>query len=228
MKTEKFRYTFTVPYPPLPTHPFWPSEQVKIPLEERRERGERPHRKRWMEKGISVQPEQGGPVSVAGQLPEAIQSLDTWGWFIALLCCRVNYPRLVTLLPVSDTQSSQHATHCLSVSNDQPLSQQRLCHLPPHGLHAFSWPFCGHHWQPSSKQDWTRYKAGAFSSWVGCWGNTPHCIPNWGWAIWRGQNLRTGKDGGGLHLLLSSHFKDHQLTLQTLPPEMPPRTLLSR
>lgn len=32
---------------------------------------QRPHRNKWVEKGITVQLEQGGPVSWAGQLPEA-------------------------------------------------------------------------------------------------------------------------------------------------------------
>lgn len=109
-----------------PLLPPIPSDQIKIPLEERGERGKRPSRKKWVEKGINIQPEQGGPVSMAGQLPEAIQSVGQWGGFTAVLCYCGNYPCLVTLLSLSDTPSSQHTTHCLSVRNDKLHSQQAL------------------------------------------------------------------------------------------------------
>lgn len=86
------------PAPLSPSTPLWLLTKLRFHWRKgETEWTDRTGRSGW--RMASVQPKQGGPVSVAGQLPEAIQLLGKWGQVTALQRCRVNYPRLFTLLP---------------------------------------------------------------------------------------------------------------------------------
>lgn len=164
MKTKKFRDTFTVFCPPLPTHSIWPSAQIKIPLEERSEWGRgRTGRSGWRKASLfSLNKE----AQCHGQVSSQRRLVSR---FTVLLCYCVNYPCLVTRLALCDTQSSQHTRTASLSGMTSPIPNRGFAvsqHAAPRaqlgslGLTALTW----------ARLD--QKEARAFSHWVGWLGET--------------------------------------------------------